>query len=101
VVYMRFFLHSIPKAVQETIFDAVSDVLPGGFVMALEFRTDKDADQRKTYGDHYRRFIDPREVVDSLSRRGYAIEFEHAGTGLSPYGDEDPHLARILARKAR
>jgi len=98
VVYMRFFLHSIPVAVQELIFDVISR-LPPGFLLALEFRTDKDAHQPKTYADHYRRFIEPGEVAASLKRRGFTIDFEEQGTGLSPFGDEDPHLARILARK--
>lgn len=99
VVYMRFFLHSIPVEVQELIFDEICQ-LPSGFLLALEFRTDQDANQPKVYGEHYRRYIKPSEVVESLVSRGLSIEFEEAGTGLSPFGTEDPHLARILARKA-
>lgn len=99
VVYMRFFLHSIPREVQELIFDEISR-LPSGFLLALEFRTDQDSGQPKVFGEHYRRYIKPSEVVESLVSRGFDIEFEVAGTGLSPFGKEDPHLARILARKA-
>ena len=99
VVYMRFFLHSIPLEVQELIFDEISR-LPSGYLLALEFRTDKDALQPKVYGEHYRRYIAPSSVTGSLERRGFKIEFEEQGTGLSPFGDEDPHLARILARKS-
>lgn len=98
VVYMRFFLHSIPVEVQELIFDEVAR-LPSGYLLALEFRTDKDALQPKTYGEHYRRYIKPSSVTESLERRGFRIDFEEEGTGLSPFGEEDPHLARILARK--
>lgn len=98
VIYMRFFLHSIPRSVQELIFDEISR-LPIGFLLALEFRTDKDELQPKVYGEHYRRYIKPSEVVESLEHRGLKIVFEEAGTGMSPFGDEDPHLARILARK--
>jgi SAM-dependent methyltransferase len=98
VVYMRFFLHSIPVEVQELIFDEVSR-LPSGYLLALEFRTDKDALQPKVYGEHYRRYIKPSSVIESLERRGFKIDFEEEGTGLSPFGEEDPHLARILARK--
>ena len=98
VVYMRFFLHSIPREVQELIFDEISR-LPAGFLLALEFRTDQDAHQPKVYGEHYRRYIKPSEVLHSLSARGFRIEFEEEGTGLSPFGKEDPHLARILAKK--
>lgn len=98
VVYMRFFLHSIPLEVQELIFDEICR-LPSGFLLALEFRTDQDARQPKVYGEHYRRYIKPSEVVESLGSRGFSIDFEEAGTGLSPFGTEDPHLARILAKK--
>lgn len=98
VLYMRFFLHSIPLEVQELIFDEVSR-LPGGFLLALEFRTDKDALQPKVYGEHYRRYIKPSGVIESLERRGFKIDFEEQGTGMSPFGEEDPHLSRILARK--
>lgn len=99
LVYMRFFLHSIPEEVQELIFDVISD-LPPGFQLALEFRTDKDEAQKKVFGIHYRRFIPPSEVTESLKRRGFVIEHEESGFGLSPWQDEDPHLARILARKS-
>jgi len=99
VIYMRFFLHSIPLPVQEVIFDEISR-LPADFMLTLEFRTDKDTLQPKVYGEHYRRYIKPSEVIESLELRGFTIIFEEAGTGLSPFGDEDPHLARIIARKS-
>jgi hypothetical protein len=98
VVYMRFFLHSIPEKTQESILDAVARV-PTRLNVALEFRTDQDASQPKVYGEHYRRFIKPSEVTNALTARGFEITYEKQGTGLSPFGEEDPHLARILAVK--
>jgi tetratricopeptide (TPR) repeat protein/SAM-dependent methyltransferase len=99
LVYLRFFLHSIPEAVEDIIFGALTDLLPAGFRVCAEFRTAEDERRAKVFGDHYRRYLDEEAFVTKLSERwGFEIEHLEAGTGLSPYQGEDPHLARVIAR---
>ena len=98
--YLRFFLHSIPEDVQETLMGAIRDhARPGDFLCA-EFRTERDADKTKVHGKHYRRF----QNGDLFGKRlatdfGFTVLHEEEGTGLSPYKGEDPVLYRVVARR--
>jgi SAM-dependent methyltransferase len=100
VVYLRFLLHSVDEATEDALLAGLVDALPGGFRLATEFRTTRDGKLPKAYGDHYRRYIDEQALADKLLHRwGFEIEHLEAGRGLSPYQREDPHLARIIARR--
>jgi hypothetical protein len=98
--YLRFFLHSIPEEVQETLLGVLAEQAQDGDVLAAEFRTDKDAERTKVHGKHYRRFQSGDEFGKRLYERyGFVVEHEEEGTGLSPYQDEDPVLYRVIARR--
>jgi SAM-dependent methyltransferase len=98
--YLRFFLHSVPEDVQDTLLQAIADVARPGDMLAAEFRTDKDEGRSKTYGDHYRRFQNGPAFGQTLHHRyGFEVLDEQQGTGLSVYGDEDPELYRVIARR--
>jgi SAM-dependent methyltransferase len=98
--YLRFFLHSIPEDVQETLLRSIRDHARPGDVFAAEFRTDKDEDNEKVHGKHYRRFQNGSEFGARLSRDyGFTVVHEEENTGLSPYKGEDPVLYRVIARR--
>ena len=98
-VYLRFFLHSIDESIEEVLLANLVDLLPGGFTLYAEFRTTRDRDLPKVYGEHSRRYIDEQAFAAKLTG-SWAFEMEHleAGRGLAPYRGEDPHVARIVAR---
>jgi SAM-dependent methyltransferase/tetratricopeptide (TPR) repeat protein len=99
VVYLRFFLHSVDESTEDTLLAGLVDVLPGGFRLCAEFRTTQDGRRPKRYGDHYRRYLDEQRFAEKLIQTwGFTIEHSEAGTGLSPFEGEDPHLARVIAR---
>ena len=98
--YLRFFLHSVPEDVQDTLMQTIADVARPGDMFAAEFRTDKDKPRSKTYGHHYRRFQNGAAFSRTLHQRyGFEVLDEQEGTGLSVYGDEDPELYRVIARR--
>jgi Methyltransferase domain len=99
--YARFFLHSIPEDVQETMMRTIAAAARPGDVFAAEFRTDKDAASAKVHTKHYRRFQNgPAFGVALQERYGFGtILDEQEGTGLSPYKGEDPELYRVVARR--
>jgi SAM-dependent methyltransferase/tetratricopeptide (TPR) repeat protein len=100
LVYLRFFLHSIEEPVEEVILDTLCAHLVDGFRLCAEFRTQEDERRAKVYGDHHRRYLDEESFAAKLTARwGFAVEHLEAGTGLSPYRGEDPHLARIVAQR--
>jgi len=98
--YLRFFLHAITADVQVRLLDALVVHSRPGDLFAAEFRTDKDKANTHVHGKHYRRFQNADEFRESLTKR-FASEvlFEVEDTGLSPYGDEDPVLYRVIARR--
>lgn len=99
--YMRFFLHSIPEEAQDVLLSTLAEQAQPGDIFAAEFRTDKDEDHKRVFGDtHYRRY----QNADEFSKRlrdeyGWEINFETESRGLSPYKDEDPTLYRVLATR--
>jgi hypothetical protein len=97
--YLRFFLHAIHEPVQVALLDAITEHALPGDLFAAEFRTDKDADNAKVHTKHYRRFQNGAELVADLRRRGWVIEHEEESAGLSPYGEEDPVLMRVIAHR--
>jgi hypothetical protein len=98
--YLRFFLHSIPEEVQNTLMDVLGEVARPGDMFAAEFRTTKDEAIQKVHGNHYRRFQDGPAFGRALAdKHGFEVLFEVEGTGLSPYKGEDPELYRVIARR--
>lgn len=100
VLYMRFFLHSVTEDIQTVILDAAVATLPPKTMIALEFRTDKDADEKHVFGAHYRRYIPMAEMTEVLQAKGFTVTHAEESRGLSPYQDEDPFLCRILGVKS-
>jgi hypothetical protein len=100
VFYLRFFLHAIREDVQERLMRAIRTHARPGDLFAAEFRTDKDEATTKVHGKHYRRFQSAEVFRDSLvGEHGFEVLYEHEGTGLSPYGEEDPVLFRVIAKR--
>lgn len=98
--YLRFFLHSIPEDVQDTLMKVLGERARPGDMFAAEFRTTKDEAIAKVHGNHYRRFQDgPAFGVTLAEKHGFDVLFEVEGTGLSPYKGEDPELYRVIARR--
>jgi hypothetical protein len=98
--YLRFFLHSIPEDVQDTLLGVISASARPGDTFAAEFRTDKDEDKSHVFLKHYRRFQNgPAFGVQLRERHNFTVLEEREGTGLAPYKDEDPELYRVIARR--
>jgi SAM-dependent methyltransferase len=98
--YARFFLHSIPVEVQNTLMATLAEVARPGDQFAAEFRTTADAALNKVHEKHYRRFQDgPAFGVALREKYGFGVTFEVEGQGFSPYKGEDPVLYRVLAQR--
>jgi SAM-dependent methyltransferase len=96
--YARFFLHSIPEDVQETLMSVLAEFARPGDRFAAEFRTDRDEAIAKVHGEHYRRFQNGAAFGRALADRyGFTPVLEQEGNGFSPYKGEDPQLYRVIA----
>ena len=99
ILYMRFFLHSIPKEIENIILENSSKIMKKDYLLACEFRTEKDKKAKHIYEKHYRRFIPMKDMIMELKKYGFDITHSEESQGLSPFKDEDPFLCRIIAKK--
>ena len=108
VVYSRFVIHAMPLSEEEELLECVNEILEPGGRLFIECRSINDPMSRlgevlspteRIHG-HYRRFIVLDEFRDRLTSRGFEIENEIESDGLAVYGEEDPVVIRIRARKA-
>jgi len=97
--YLRFFLHSITAEVQAGLLEVIESCARPGDMLAAEFRTDQDEARLKVHQKHYRRYQNGPAFGATLRRDGFELLHEEEGTGLSPYGAEDPHLYRVIAQR--
>jgi hypothetical protein len=94
-LYARFLLHAIDDEARANLWTLVTEVVGNGGQCWFEFRTAKDEDEAHVFGEHYRRFLPPYQVVDEVTALGLrAIEVVE-GRGMAVYGQEDPWVARI------
>ncbi len=98
--YLRFFLHAIDEDTQRRLLDAIGAHARPGDSFAAEFRTDKDEARSKVHTKHYRRYQNADALLEDLHQRGWRVTHHEEGTGLSPYGEEDPVLCRVIAERA-
>ena len=96
VYYARFFLHSIDEVRESSLFSIVNAAMLPGDALCLEFRTNKDEDNYKAYGEHFRRYLQPDAIVGKCAAFGLTVGFRIEGENLSVFGHENPHLARMV-----
>lgn len=96
LVYARFFLHAITEAQEETFFRFCSAFSHAGGLVAAEFRTMRDSQQHKETPDHYRRFINPLDVLSAARAHGFLLQYFVEGFGYAKYKADDAHVARCL-----
>lgn len=99
-VYARFLLHAITDAQERELLAALSLGLTPATPCFFEFRTERDADTRKQFGEHYRRYIDPDEfVARATADGGFHCDYAIEGRGMAKFGGEDPVVGRVYLRK--
>jgi cyclopropane fatty-acyl-phospholipid synthase-like methyltransferase len=99
LVYARFFLHALTEEAEDRFFALCRSVLSSSDQVALEFRTQRDAEQKKETPTHYRRFIDPLAVIVKASKYELVCEYFVEGFGFAKFKNDDAHVARMILRK--
>eukprot|EP01027_Heterolobosea_sp_BB2_P016378 GEZU01023330.1.p2 GENE.GEZU01023330.1~~GEZU01023330.1.p2 ORF type:complete len:103 (+),score=18.35 GEZU01023330.1:166-474(+) len=61
--------------------------------------TQSDEDPDAFIYGHYRRFIRKSQLVEELTQLGFSIVCEEERDGVAVFGDDDPVVVRIIARK--
>ncbi len=98
--YSRFVMHSLDDNQEQTLLAILADNIQEGEKIYFEFRSQEDADLDKHFGGHYRRYVDTDLFFSRLKNGGFEIEYQIIGQGMAKYKEEDPFVARIIAKKS-
>jgi len=96
LVYARFFLHAIDEESEGDFFEFCQKVCHKKGSIALEFRTERDINQSKETGKHYRRYINSLGFMKRVVRHGFQVDYFVEGFGFAKYKQDDAHVARFI-----
>ncbi|MCB1051192.1 MAG: class I SAM-dependent methyltransferase [Acidobacteria bacterium] len=97
--YARFFLHAITNEAEDQLISFFQQLGKKDSILALEFRTHKDATLPKSTETHFRRFVDPVELFQKIGKLGLHVAYFVEGFGFAKRGLDDAHIARFIIRK--
>lgn len=106
--YSRFTIHAISENQEETLLRNVYNALKRGGLFYIESRCVQDelyglgecvGRNAFRYDDHFRRFIVMDELKTKLAEVGFEIVYSAQERGFAPFGDDDPPIIRVVARK--
>ena len=107
IIYSRFVFHAMPLQEEINVIQKSFELLKLGGYIYIECRSVNDPLFRKgellskteRVDGHYRRFIVLDELIDRLTSCGFKIIKTTEGNGLAVYGDDDPVVIRVCAKK--
>jgi len=97
--YSRFVMHSINDHQQTSFLKALGNEMKSGEKIFLEFRSKEDAELEKTFGNHYRRFVDTDAFIEESAANGLSLDYRMTGQGMARYKREDPFVSRLILVK--
>jgi SAM-dependent methyltransferase len=98
-VYARFFVHAINDEEEQAFLALASSLCRDGDLLAVEFRTLRDAQLAKETGAHYRRYVNPLTFIHRAISHGFSSDYFVEGFGYAKYKNDDAHVARCVLRK--
>ena len=106
--YSRWSLHAINQIKQDELLPKIYSAMHDGGHFFIEARTINDTIFGKGkqlgkneffYENHYRRFINPEQLISALTSIGFKIVFSKESNQFSVMGTDAPTLIRIVAKK--
>lgn len=98
-LYARFFLHAIDEDSEMAFIRLAAGALCDRSLLAIEFRTHRDSMLKKETPGHYRRYIEPAQLISRLNAHGLQVRYFVEGFGYAKYRADDAHVARVLCVK--
>ena len=99
LIYCRFFLSGLTEQEESRFFGILGDVTHSGDYVAFEHRSDDDTHRKKELFRSFRRFLSAESTFEQLGDAGFEVTAHDAGTDMAPFGREDPHVVRIIAKR--
>lgn len=107
-IYSRFSLHAITEMQETELFKNVYNAIKTDGYFFIETRSVKDDIYGKGieyekntffYNGHLRRFVEKDEIILKLQKIGFEIDYAEENRNFAPYGEENPIILRVIARK--
>jgi SAM-dependent methyltransferase len=95
-IYARFFVHAITDEEEGAFLDLAAELTSPGDVLAVEYRTIRDASGAKVTDRHFRRFLTPSTFEARTLARGFDVSYAVEGFGFAKYKQDDAYVAREL-----
>ena len=98
--YSRFVMHSINEEQETAFLQNISTEMQSGETVFLEYRSKEDEKLKKTFGGHYRRFVNTDEFIRKATQDcEFKLVYELTGQGMARYKTEDPFVSRVILEK--
>ena len=97
--YSRFVMHSINDEQEDNFLENIGKFMRPGEVIYFEFRSKEDEKIEKTFGNHYRRFVDTADFVRKMEKQ-FILNYRLTGRGMAKYKSEDPFVSRLIFEKS-
>lgn len=98
IVYARFFLHSLTNTEIKFFFLIAKKIIKKNGRIFVEYRTEKDKKNKKIFKNHYRNFINPKNLENILIKLNLKSIFFKEGKGMAKYKNEDAFVARHIIK---
>jgi len=98
IVYARFFLHSLTNTEIKFFFLIAKKIIKKNGRIFVEYRTEKDKKNKKIFKNHYRNFINPKNLENILIELNLKSIFFKEGKGMAKYKNEDAFVARHIIK---
>jgi ubiquinone/menaquinone biosynthesis C-methylase UbiE len=106
-IYSRFVIHAMPEEVETLALKESWRLLKDNGMLFLEFRTTLDSlmgkgeriSETERMTDHYRRFVDFSAFCQKLIDLGFVLDYTIEKRGLAAFGNDDPVVGRVVAKK--
>ena len=95
IFYARFFIHAIDEDTENKLLNLYK-ICKNDNLLALEFRTSKDENLIKQFGNHYRRFVDLNNLIDKVQNLKLRVKYLVEGQGYAKYKVDDAYVARLI-----
>lgn len=96
-IYSRFFIHAIDEEAENKFFYLINRLK--SFVnvkVFLEFRTVRDISLPKETSTHYRRFVQPENIIAKIIQSNMNLIYHIEGFGYAKYKSDDAYVARMI-----
>ena len=110
IIYSRFTIHSISIEKQAKVLKWAFSKLENDGLLCIEVRGKKNEIYKKgtpvkgekdayVYNDHYRRFLDFKNLLVELENIGFVLQYSEEAKGFAPFNGLDETFIRVIAKK--